>query len=100
LLICPLLTRRDKLLAKTPRSSFPLVHGGSHTTNTVDVVSQDSRLTRYNYNDSSKRRGCWGCLTSLKQLGLNLEQAHLSSLTNLSTSQSTYANQHVILLST
>jgi hypothetical protein len=27
-----------KLLAETPRTLFPLVHGGGHTTNTVGVV--------------------------------------------------------------
>jgi hypothetical protein len=31
----------DNLLAKPPWASFPLVHGGSHTTNAVGVVSQD-----------------------------------------------------------
>jgi hypothetical protein len=31
-------------------SSFPLVHGGGHTTNPVDVVSQDSCSSQYNYN--------------------------------------------------
>ena len=30
-----------KLPAKTPRALFPPVHGGGHTTNSVDVISQD-----------------------------------------------------------
>jgi hypothetical protein len=34
----------------------PLVHGGGRITNAVDTVSQDSRPTRYNYNDSCKSR--------------------------------------------
>jgi hypothetical protein len=42
---------------KTPRASFPPVHGGGHDTNTVVTVSQDSRRTRYNYNGSRKSRG-------------------------------------------
>ena len=43
-----------ELLAKTSRASFPSVHGGGHTTNTVGVVLQDSRPTWYNYNGSHK----------------------------------------------
>jgi hypothetical protein len=42
---------------KMPRASFPLVHGGGRDTNSVVMVSQDSRPTRYNYNSSRKRRG-------------------------------------------
>ena len=30
-----------KLPAEPPRALFPSVHGGGHTTNTVDVISQD-----------------------------------------------------------
>ena len=30
-----------KLLAETPRALFPSIHGGSHTTNVVGVISQD-----------------------------------------------------------
>jgi hypothetical protein len=37
---------------------------------------------------------------NLNRLGLNLEEALQSGLTNLSTSQSTYGNHRVILLST
>jgi hypothetical protein len=44
-----------EFLAKTPRATFPPVHGGDRTTNSVGTVSQDSRPTRYNYNDSHKR---------------------------------------------
>jgi hypothetical protein len=32
-----------ELPTKTPRASFPPIHGDSHTTNLVGVVSQDSR---------------------------------------------------------
>jgi hypothetical protein len=42
---------------KTSRASFPPVHGGGRDTNSVIMVSQDSRPTRYNYNGSRKRRG-------------------------------------------
>jgi hypothetical protein len=42
---------------KTLRASFPLVHGDGHDTNAVVTVSQDSRPTLYNYNDSCKSRG-------------------------------------------
>jgi hypothetical protein len=41
---------------KMPRASFPPVHGGGRDTNAVVTVSQDSRPTRYNYNDSRKSR--------------------------------------------
>jgi hypothetical protein len=41
---------------KTPRASFPPVHGGARDT-TVVTVSQDSRPTRYNYKGSRKSRG-------------------------------------------
>jgi hypothetical protein len=41
---------------KTPRASFPPVHGGGRDTNAVVTVSQDSRPTRYNYNGSRKSR--------------------------------------------
>jgi hypothetical protein len=36
------------------RASFPPVHGGGCDTNLVVTVSQDSRPTRYNYNDSQE----------------------------------------------
>jgi hypothetical protein len=42
--------------AETLWASFPPVHGGGRDTNTVVTVSQDSRLTRYNYNGSHKSR--------------------------------------------
>jgi hypothetical protein len=41
---------------KTTRASFPPVHGVGRDTNAVVTVSQDSRPTRYNYNDSRKSR--------------------------------------------
>jgi hypothetical protein len=43
--------------SKMPRASFPLVHGGVRDTNAVVTLSQDSRPTQYNYNDSRKSRG-------------------------------------------
>jgi hypothetical protein len=64
---------------KTPRASFPLVHGGSRDTNTVVTVSQDSRPTRYNYYGSRKNRGVGG-LSKLTQLArIHLEQALMRS---------------------
>jgi hypothetical protein len=42
---------------KTPRASFPPVHGGGRDTNSVVMVLQDSRPTRYNYNGSRKSQG-------------------------------------------
>jgi hypothetical protein len=36
---------------------FPQVHGGGRDTSAVVADSQDSRPTRYNYNDSRKSRG-------------------------------------------
>jgi hypothetical protein len=60
---------------KTPRVSFPLVHGGGRDTNAVVTVSQDSRPTRYKYNGSDKSRGVGG-LSKLTQLTrIHLEQA-------------------------
>jgi hypothetical protein len=60
---------------KTPRVSFPAVHGGDRDTNAVVTVSQDPRPTRYNYNGSRKSRGV-GCLSKLTQLTrIHLEQA-------------------------
>jgi hypothetical protein len=59
---------------KTSRASFPPVHGGGRDTNAVVTVSQDSRPTRYNYNDSHKSRGVGG-LSKLTQLTrIHLEQ--------------------------
>jgi hypothetical protein len=52
---------------KTPRASFPPVHGGGHDTNTVVTVLQDSCLTWYNYNGSRKSQGVGG-LSKLTQL--------------------------------
>jgi hypothetical protein len=46
-----------ELPAEMLQASFPLVHGGDRDTNAVVTVSQDSRPTRYNYNDSRKSRG-------------------------------------------
>jgi hypothetical protein len=48
-------------------ASFPPVHGGGRTTNSVDVVSQDSHPTRYNYNGSHKSRGVL-CVFKLPEL--------------------------------
>jgi hypothetical protein len=51
---------------KTPRALFPLVHSGGRDTNSVVMVSQDFRPTRYNYNGSHKSRGVlWFFLHSL-----------------------------------
>jgi hypothetical protein len=59
---------------KTPRASFPSVHGGSRDTNVVATVSQDFRPTWYN-NSSRKSRGVGG-LSKLTQLTrIDLEQA-------------------------
>jgi hypothetical protein len=59
---------------KTPRASFPPVHGGGRDTNAVVTISQDSRPTRYN-NGSHKSRGVGG-LSKLTQLTrIHLEQA-------------------------
>jgi hypothetical protein len=46
-----------ELSAATPWVSFPSVHGGDCDTSSVVMVSQDSRPTRCNYNDSCKSRG-------------------------------------------
>ena len=35
-----------KLPAETPQALFPPVHGGGHTTNAVDVISQDYKPLR------------------------------------------------------
>jgi hypothetical protein len=89
-----------ELPVETSWFSFPPVHGGDRFTNTVDTVSQDSLPTQYNYNSSHKSRGfLWVWLTSLTQLRIHLEQVN-SGLTSVSTSQSTYINHRVILLST
>jgi hypothetical protein len=55
-----------ELPAETPWTSFPPVHGGSRDINSVVTVSQDSRLTRYNYNGSHKSwEVLWVFLNSL-----------------------------------
>jgi hypothetical protein len=73
---------------------------GGRITNTVDTVSQVSRPTRYNYNGLCKiRQVMWVFLNSLNYLGIT-ESNRDSRLTNLRTSQSTYAHHRVILLST
>jgi hypothetical protein len=60
---------------KTPRASFPSVHGGGRDTNAVVTVSQYPCPTRYNYNSSRKSRGVGG-LSKLTQLTrIHLEQA-------------------------
>jgi hypothetical protein len=64
---------------KTPRASFPPVHGGGRDTNIVVTVSQDSRPTRYNYYGSRKSRGVGG-LSKLTELDrIHLEQALMRS---------------------
>jgi hypothetical protein len=61
--------------AKLLRDLFPAVHSGGHTTNAVGVVSQGPRPTRYNIIMTHARaEGLLDCLTSLTQLGTNLEQ--------------------------
>jgi hypothetical protein len=65
--------------SKTPRVSFPPVHGSGHDRNVVVTVSQVSRPTRYNYNGSRKSRGVGG-LSKLTQLTrIHLEQALMRS---------------------
>jgi hypothetical protein len=54
---CSPLSPLSSFRPKTPWASFPLVHDGGCDTNAVVTVSQDSRPTRYNYNDSRKSRG-------------------------------------------
>jgi hypothetical protein len=64
-----------ELLAKTPGASFPPIHGGGRDTNTVDMVSQDFRSTRYNYNGLTESRGVV-FFSKLAQLTrIHLEQA-------------------------
>jgi hypothetical protein len=69
------------------------------TTIVVDVVSQDDAPLGIITMARVRDKGFVGCLTSLTQLGTILEKA-LMCLTFLSTSQSTYSNHRVILLST
>jgi hypothetical protein len=65
-----------ELPTETPRASFSPVHCGGRTTSSVDMVSQDSCPTQYNYNGSRKSREVlWVLLTSLTQPGIHLEQA-------------------------
>jgi hypothetical protein len=68
-----------ELPAKMPWASFPLVHGGGHTTITVDVVSQDNAPLGTITMAHTRDEGFVGCLTSLTQLGTNLEQALVRS---------------------
>ena len=60
---------------KTPRASFPPVHGGGRDTNTVVTVSQDSRPTRYNYYGSRKSGGIGGLYKLTQLTRIHLEQA-------------------------
>jgi len=43
-----------KLLTKSPWALFPPVHGGSHTINVVDVVSQDYKAPQM-YNNGTRK---------------------------------------------
>jgi hypothetical protein len=62
--------------SKTSWASFPPVHGGGRDTDSIVMVSQDSRPTRYNYNDSRKSRGLCG-FSKLTQLNrIDLGQGH------------------------
>jgi hypothetical protein len=59
---------------KTPRASFPPVHGGGRDTNAVVTVLQDSRPTWY--NNGSRKSQRVGDLSKLTQLTrIHLEQA-------------------------
>jgi hypothetical protein len=64
---------------KTQRASFPPVHSGGRVTNTVVTVSQDSRPTRYNYNNHARAEGLcvFSKLTQLTRI--HLEQALMLS---------------------
>jgi hypothetical protein len=49
-----------ELLAQTSWDSFPPVHGGSHSTNTIGVILQDYEPHSVQYNDGRKhQRGEW-----------------------------------------
>jgi hypothetical protein len=76
---CSPLSPLSSFRPKTPRASFPSVHGGGRDTNAVVTVSQDSRPTRYNYKGSQERRGvvCFSKLTQLTRI--HLEQALMRS---------------------
>jgi hypothetical protein len=62
-------------LFKTPQASFPPVHSCDRTTIVVDAVSQDDAPLDTITMDHARAEGFVGCLTSLTQLGTNLEQA-------------------------
>jgi hypothetical protein len=64
-----------ELLAETSWVSSPLVHGGSHTTNSVVVVSQDLTPLGTSCYNSCKSRGVWRCLFLTQSTTTNLEQA-------------------------
>jgi hypothetical protein len=68
-----------ELLAKMPWASFPSVHGGSRTTIAVDVVLQDDAPLSTITTVHTIAEGFVGFLTSLTQLGTNLEQALMRS---------------------
>ena len=85
-----------KLPTEIPRALFSSVHGGGHTTNVVGVVSQDYKPTKYKHG-AHKHLWMRGMQTSLATRPKPRASAYESGLTNLSASQSTYANHQVIL---
>jgi hypothetical protein len=65
-----------ELPVKMLRASFPLVHGGGRDTNSIDTVSQNSRPTWFNYNDSDKSRGV---VWFFKTLSTNYDSPRVSA---------------------
>jgi hypothetical protein len=68
-----------ELPAKMSWDSFPLVHGGGCTTNAVDMVLQDDAPLDTVTIAHARAEEFMVCLTSLTQLGTNLEQALMRS---------------------
>jgi hypothetical protein len=66
-----------ELPAKMSWASLPQVHDGGHTTIEVGAVSQDVAPLGTIITAHARAKGVnlWVVLTSLNQLGLNLEQA-------------------------
>jgi hypothetical protein len=68
-----------ELPAEMPRASLLQVYGGGRTTTAADAVSQDDAPLGTITTAHIRAEGFVGCLTSLTQLGTNLEQTLMRS---------------------
>jgi hypothetical protein len=65
-----------ELPIETMRASFSSTHGGGCPTNAVDAVSQDGAPLGTITMAHTRAEGFVSCLTSLAQLGTNLQEVY------------------------